>query len=127
MKKQILTLLFAVIVILINGQTKLDYQPYNKFFKTYEDYKSIKPVDGIIFVNLKGTSVEYNENGTKQKKKPAELPYSFFCDHNNMLMRAFDGDLYYVVADGAICFYIKVGDGTVYKPDNADYSYWREI
>jgi hypothetical protein len=122
MKKQILSLLFVAFIAITNGQTKSNDPIYNKFFKTYEDYKANKGVDGMKFINLKGTTVEYSENGTMQKQKPSKLAYAWYTDHNGMLMRVFDGDLYYVLADGAICFYIRVGDGTVSYSSDSDYS-----
>lgn len=122
MKKQILSLLFVAFIAITNGQTKSNDPIYNKFFKTYEDYKANKGVDGMKFINLKGTTVEYSENGTIQKQKPSKLAYAWYTDHNGMLMRVFDGDLYFVLADGAICFYIRVGDGTVSYSSDSDYS-----
>ena len=122
MKKQLFLLFFIAISVFAYSQITVTAGKHQyKFFKTYEDYKSDKPVEGIKVNNCQGTSVEYIENGTKQKCKASKLPYSWFCNNEGMLMRVFDGDLFYVVADGAICFYIKVGDGTVSKPDNSDY------
>lgn len=122
MKKIILSLLFVAVTAFVNGQTKTKEPIYNKFFKSYEDYKANKGVDGMKFINLKGTTIEYNENGIVQKQKPSKLPYAWYTDHNEILMRVFDGDLYYVLADGAVCFYIKVGDGTVSYGSDSDYS-----
>lgn len=122
MKKLFISLILVAITTFVNGQTKTKDPIYNKFFKTYEDYKANKGVDGMKFINLKGTTIEYSENGTAQKQKPSKLPYTWYTDHNEILMRVFDGDLYYVLADGAVCFYIKVGDGTVSYGSDSDYS-----
>jgi hypothetical protein len=122
MKKQIFLIFFITTVIYSSGQITITAgKNQYDFFKSYEDFKADKPVAGIQVTMCKGSTVEYTENGIKQKVKASKLPYSWFCNSEGMLMRVFDGDLYYVVADGAICFYIKVGDGTVSKPDNSDY------
>ena len=113
MKKQIFLIFFITTVIYSSGQITITAgKNQYDFFKSYEDFKADKPVAGIQVTMCKGSTVEYTENGTKQKAKASKLPYSWFCNSEGMLMRVFDGDLYYVVADGAFCFYIKVGDGT---------------
>lgn len=122
MKKKIFLTLFVITSMFVNAQITITAGKHQyKFFKTYEDFKTDKPVDGIKINNCSGSTIEYTENGVKQKSKASKLPHSWFCNNEGMLMRVFDGDLYYVVADGALTFYIKVGDGTVSKPDNSDY------
>lgn len=122
MKKQIFVLFFLAISAFATSQITVTAGKHQyKFFKSYEDYKADKPVDGIKVNSCKGSSVEYTENGTKQKCKASKLPYTWFCNDEGILMRVFDGDLYYVVVDGPLSFYIKSGDGTVSKPDNSDY------
>ena len=122
MKKQILLVLFIATAFFVNAQVTVTAGKHQyKFFKSYEDFKSDKPVDGIKVNSWKSSNVEYIENGAKQKAKISKLPYVWFCNDEGMLMRVFDGDLYYVVADGPITFYIKASDGTVSKPDNSDY------
>ena len=122
MKKQILLLFFIAISAFANSQITVTAGKHQyKFFKSYEDYKSDKPVEGIKVSVVKGSTVEYTESGTKKKEKASKLPYSWFCNSEGMLMRVFDGDLYFVVVDGPISFYMKSGDGTVSKPDNSDY------
>ncbi len=122
MKKQIFLTLLVLTTTLVNSQIMVTAGKHQyKFFKSFEDYKLDKPVDGIKVNSCKGSSVEYTENGTKQKVKSSKLPYLWFCNNEGMLMRVFDGDLFYVVVDGAITFYIKANEGTISKPDNSDY------
>ncbi|MBI3518113.1 MAG: hypothetical protein HY062_01980 [Bacteroidetes bacterium] len=122
MKKQILLIIFVTLTFFINAQILITAGKHQyDFFKSYEDYKADKAVDGIQVTICKGSNIEYTENGAKKKSKASKLPYSWFCNSEGMLMRVFDGDLYYVVVDGAVSFYIKVSEGTISKPDNADY------
>lgn len=122
MKKQIFFSLLFATTFIINAQIKVTAGKHQyKFFKSYEDYKTDKPVDGIKINSWKPSSVEYTENGASQKAKISKLPYPWFCNDGGMLMRVFDEDLYYVVVDGALFFYIKAKEGSVTKPDNADY------
>lgn len=122
MKKRILLLFFTVLATLTNAQYQVTAGKHQyKFFKSYEDYKADKPVEGIKVNSCRGTKVEYTENGVTQKCKASKLPYAWFCNEEGMLMRVSEGDLYYVIVDGSISVYINAGDGTVSKPDNADY------
>lgn len=122
MIKRILLLLFVVLTTFVNAQYQVTAGKHQyKFFKSYEDYKAEKPVEGIKVNTCRGTKIEYTENGVKQKCKASKLPYAWFCNDEGMLMRVFDGDLFYVIVDGAISIYVNAGDGTVSKPDNSDY------
>lgn len=94
----------------------------NKFFKSYEDYVAGTPIDGVKLKELKESSFKYTENGTDQKVKASKSPYAWFCNEDGILMRIFDGDIYYMLVDGPISFYIKVSDGKVWKPDCCDYN-----
>ena len=122
MKKITLLMLFIVTATLLKAQIIVTAgKSQYKFFIFYEDYVAMKPVEGIKVNKCNASTVEYTENGTKQKAKASKLPYGWFGNEEGMLMRVFDGDLYYVVVDGPLTFYIKTSDGTASKPDNMDY------
>lgn len=124
MKKQIILLFFIAATFFAGAQDykHIDVKHQYKFYKSYEDYKADKPVDGIKCTKWDSWSnrVEYNENGAQQKAKPSKLPYLWFCNEEGMLMRVFDGDLFYVVVDGPISFYIDASKGTVSKLENGN-------
>lgn len=98
-----------------------------KFFKSYEDYLADTPIEGVKLIELKPSSLKYSDNGTDQKVKASKLTYNWFCNEDGILMRVFDGDIYYVVVDGPISFYIKRNEGTVVKPDKQDYNIGGEL
>ena len=98
-----------------------------EFFKSYEDYAAGTPIEGVKLKELKSSSIKYTENGTEQKAKASKSPYAWFCNEDGMLMRIYDGDIYYMVVDGPISFYIKSGDGKVWKPDSYDYNISGEL
>src|SRR6267142_2785128 len=106
MKK--LLILILVILVPLFGSAQ-NAKSINKFFKSYEDYKADKPVDGVSLNAWKefSSSVEMTENGTKQKIKVSKLLYPWFVTSEGFLMRVFDGDLYYVLVEGPLSFYIK--------------------
>jgi len=101
--------------------TQAEIKPAKKFFKSYEDFKAKKPIEGMKLVSFKASSIEFTENGKEQKQKGSKITYTWFCNDYGMLMRVFEGDVYFVVVDGALCYYIKRGEGTVIKPVEGDY------
>lgn len=111
MKKQILSLLFIGVIAFANGQTKPNDD--SKFFNSYQDYKDHKPIAGITVNQVEKTSVEINNNGKTERVKASKLPSAFFTNINGMLMRVFDNDIYYVIVDGPLCYYIKRSESQV--------------
>ena len=81
----------------------------NKLFKSYTDYVDNKPIEGIKVKELGtfGTTIEVEKNGVIEKIKESKNPYTWFCNEQGILMRVFDGNLYYVIIDGPICYYVK--------------------
>ncbi len=112
MKKILLSLLLLIASLTSFSQKD---ERANQFFKSAEDYINKKPVDGVKLVKWKAysSSVEYTENGTTQKVKASKLPYNWFCNENGTLMRVLDGDIYYALAVGPLCFYISNNGGAV--------------
>jgi len=122
MKKISFLIILCFCAFVINAQIIITAgKQANKFFKSYEDYKAGKPIEGTVLNNWKSysSSVEMTENGTQQKVKVGKLPCAWFCNSDGMLMRVFDGDLYYLVIDGPLCFYIKCSEGTIVGPNPA--------
>ncbi|MBS1650931.1 MAG: hypothetical protein JSU07_02880 [Bacteroidetes bacterium] len=111
MKKIILSLLIILLTNISFSQTKT-VSP-NKVFASIEDYKINKPIDGISVYNVDKSGIELNKNGEKEKFKPSKFPYTYFTKENGMLMRIFDGDMYYVLVEGSLCYYIKIKEGQV--------------
>jgi hypothetical protein len=117
MRQAILVYLIIVPALFAPGQTTvIAGKLAGKFFKSSEDYLAGKSIDGAELNTWKeyASSVEMTENGVKQKVKISKLPYLWFCNSEGMLMRVFDGDLYYAVVTGPLSFYIKTSEGTVF-------------
>lgn len=122
MKKYILLFLFIAIAVFSKAQiTVIAGKHASKFFKSYEDYKADKPIEGIKLESFQGKKLEYTENGTKQKAKASSLPYQWFCNIDGTLVRSFNGDFYFMIIDGPISFYIKTAEGNVYDQGEAGY------
>jgi hypothetical protein len=96
-------------------------QNAKNFFNSYGDYLANKPVEGIKLIQLNSSSVKISEKGSELKVKASKLQYNWFCDEYGILMRIFEGDIYYVIVDGPFSFYINRGQGTVVKDDNSKY------
>lgn len=111
MRKVVYSLLAVVLTTFCYSQT--DKSKQNRVYTSYEDYKSGKSVDDVLINNVDKSGVELLKNGVKEKFKASKFPYPYFTKDNGMLMRIFDGDMYYVLVEGALCYYIKIKDGQV--------------
>lgn len=111
MKKIAYSLLALVWVAFCYGQTNKSRE--NKVYSTIDDYRSGKSVEGVLINNVDKGGVELLKNGVKEKFKASKFPYTYFTKDNGMLMRVFDGDIYYVLVEGALCYYIKIKEGQV--------------
>jgi hypothetical protein len=111
MKKSIITVLTILITSLTFGQTKPSDD--SKFFNSYQDYKDHKPIAGITVNQVEKGSVEIINNGKTERVKPSKLPSTIFTNINGMLMRVFDNDIYYVIVDGPLCYYVKRSESQV--------------
>lgn len=120
MKKTLATLGLALISFILASQTNCN----NSFYKTPEDYLAGKPITGVTLTKWKdySSTVEYTDNGTAQKEKVSKLQYNWFCNEGGILMRIYDGDLYYAVEIGPLCFYIKASMGTIRFGGKDNYS-----
>lgn len=88
----------------------------NRVFNSYEDYKNGRPVEGIkVMQDLNYKDVSVKENGTVQKMKIKDMKYTWFCDNFGMLMRVYKGELYVVIADGALSYYFKYEEAQCWK------------
>lgn len=111
MKKIILSLFVIIVSTISYSQTKV-VNP-NKVYASIEDYKATKSVEGVSINNVDKNGIELIKNGEKEKFKASKFPYPYFTKDNGMLMRIFDGEMYYVLVEGALCYYIKIKDGQV--------------
>jgi hypothetical protein len=85
------------------------------FYKTYADYISSKPVQGIKYTGKRkilvgSESVLVLENDEFEYKKIKELKYWGFIDEFGQLERIYDSHCYYVLDTGKICSYLKAID-----------------
>jgi|JI10StandDraft_1071094.scaffolds.fasta_scaffold207228_2 hypothetical protein len=111
MKNLILILLIAVMPSCLLGQNSVPNS--SSFFNSYQDYKDSKPIAGYEINQINDGNVEVVKDGKTEKIKTAKLPSIWFTNINGMLMRVFDGDIYYVLVDGKICHYVKRSEGQV--------------
>lgn len=106
-------IIIAVLLLLsISYSAQIIFNPdkrVNKFFTSYNDYVNDKSIEGIKLKSLGhyGTTIELEKNGVIEKIKESKNPYTWFCNEQGILMRVFDGNLYYVIIDGPICYYVK--------------------
>lgn len=124
MKNAILTLAFSIMFFFANSQvTIVQGKHANKFFGSAEDYLNDKPIEGVKLTNWKAYSstIEFNEKGVDQKMKSSKMNYTWFCNSEGMLMRIFDGDIYYAPVIGKMSFYIKASEGTISKTSENSY------
>ncbi|NVO02931.1 MAG: hypothetical protein HXX09_09555 [Bacteroidetes bacterium] len=89
----------------------------NSFFESYEDYQANKPIEGVKLAEMSFNTVKIDKDGKIVKVKEANMPSSWFCDEQGILMRVFDKNIYFVIVDGAICHYVK------FKEANAQFPY----
>ena len=101
-----------------------EYREYNEglvdtshryFYKTYTDYISKTPVQGIKYTGKRKIvfdteSVLILENDDFTYKKIKELKYWGFIDEYGQLERIFNNHCYYVLSKGKICSYVKAID-----------------
>ena len=85
------------------------------FYKTYSDYRSNKPVQGIKYTGQRKLvfdteSVLVSENEDFDYKKIKELPYWGFIDQYGQVERIFNNHCYFVLDTGKICSYVKAID-----------------
>lgn len=118
MKKQFIALALACFSLTGFAQ-KSSYVP-GHLYKSVEDFKAKKPLPdyGVLTTSWKNSmgkeSFEITKGGDKTKTKVSELPAPFITEmENGVLMRAFDNELYYILEDGPICYYIKKTDADV--------------
>ncbi len=124
MKNLLITIALGMLVFYANSQNQIVQGKHaNRFFNSAEDYINDKPIDGVKLTKWKEytSTVEYTEKGVDQKIKASKLSYSWFCNSEGMLMRVFDGDIYYAVVVGKMCFYIKSSEGTISKTGENSY------
>lgn len=109
-------------VIASTGLTKGQNINTNKFYKTPADFLNNTPIEGYSIKNDSwsylmgfGESIVLFKNGVKDKVKLSNLPSPWFSygDDGLLLMRAFDGNLYYVLAEGPLCYYLNINTNRV--------------
>lgn len=113
-----------------------EYREYNEglvdtshryFYKTYIDYISKNPVQGIKYTGKRKIvfdteSVLILENDDFNYKKIKELKYWGFIDESGQLERIFNNHCYYVLATGKICSYVKAIDTEMKTDKNGNIS-----
>lgn len=108
MKKQTLFVFLIFISIAVNAQNK----NAARFFASYEDFRADKPVEGPTVIKFTSKNAEVKTNGITEKVKISKLPHAWFVNADGMLMRIYEGDLYYMLVDGPVSFYIKASEGS---------------
>lgn len=133
--KKILTLVLLGFNLILNAQTDLGVEidkRAGKFYKSYEDYLKDESIAGVNLKEMSdnGWTLEITENGKTEKYKDTKVPYSWFCNLQGILMRVYDGNIYYVIIEGPLCYYAKyreawVGHSVYVKTKKlcSDYSY----
>lgn len=132
MKNIILVAFILFSGIFVNAQTETNIA-FNKdmggkVFNSYEDFIAKKPIDGI---NIKCYTKNYGsdtysklvitKDGTEEIVKDSKLTYSWFCDGAGNLLRVFDGNVYFVIDIGPICFYYRCREAGVSYQDGVYY------
>jgi len=105
-----LTLLFLVFLTLKSfSQNTFGDKRATMFFNSYEDYKQNKPIDDVKLKEMSqyGSTVKIEKNGKTEEYKDSKIPYTWFCNNQGMLMRVFNGKVYYVIIEGAVTYYVK--------------------
>jgi hypothetical protein len=116
MNKLILNVVACFFAVTIIGQNT----DSGNLYKSIEDYKAKKPVEGVSVVPdswrmLFGSeSIELVKNGASEKTKLGNVPATVLTlEKDGMLMRIFEKDLYIVVVEGPLCYYRKRTEGRV--------------
>jgi hypothetical protein len=125
MRTTILLLTALILSISAFSQKSAKDLPPGSIYKSLEDYKAKKAIPDYsvmpaTFRNTLGKeTIEINKSGSKDRMKVSELPGQFLTElpesEGGVLMRVFDNEMYYVITDGPICFYVKKADGDVYN------------
>ncbi len=97
------------------------------FYKTYTDYITNNPVQGIKYTGKRNIvfdteSVLVLENDDFTYKKIKELRYWGFIDESGQLERIFKNHCYYVLDTGKICSYVKAMDTEMKTDKNGNVS-----
>jgi hypothetical protein len=127
MKKAIVlsfTLCLSLFFISAGVKKKDDCDHSFKVYNSYEDYVACKPVPGVEYNGSEKKfmyAVEIVENGVKKTVKDKDLTYNWFTE-KGFLMRVFDHEIYYVLANGNICFYVKAKQASIYRRSADDIS-----
>jgi hypothetical protein len=117
MKKILFLFILAVLLISArNGEEPWAAKNSGKFFKSYEDYKTGKAVEGITILEMGSNKivVENESTGKKEKIKISEIPNKWFYNarqnngnYTEHLMRIYQDKILYVMIEGKICYYLN--------------------
>lgn len=124
--KKILLITFTLVMSIVSAQKKLNDLTPGSLYNSLEDYKAKKSV--LSYSVMPATwksgiggkeSVEINKSGSKDRIKLGELPATFLTElpesEGGVIMRVYNNELYYVLAEGPICYYVKKSDADVYE------------
>jgi hypothetical protein len=86
-------------------------------YKTAEDYYNNKPIENSGWKPWQSTNkkVDIVKDGTTVETKTSEMGDVWYSNSQGLLMRFFDKNLYTVVVNGPICYYVQFNYGEVYK------------
>jgi len=114
MKKLLISTLVLFSALFVQSQST--YNKSGRFYKTYQDYINNTPLEGWVYVVEDYEDFTGNmrckhyieKNGEKLKLKLKEYPTIFYTkDSTGPLLRIFDGDYYYVLVAGKLCYYLS--------------------
>lgn len=111
MKKVVFLPMIFLLLLLVTDVTKA--ADPNRFYNSPEDYKNNKPLEGVKIIEgswrmvMGSESLEIEKDGKKERVKTKDLPSKWYTEDNGMLMRIDDGNVYFVVIEGPLCYYIR--------------------
>jgi len=118
----------AILVLLSSSMIFGQKVNTGRVYKTYQDYLDNNPVKGYAIIkdswsSVFGTNFLYIEkNGVKAKVKTTELPGNFYTeDSAGLLVRVYEKDIYVVVVEGQICYYVSRTEGKTTHEGNSWY------
>lgn len=110
-RKKIFTILVSFATLLTFGQEN------NKFYASIDDYNNNKPISGYDIVSSISGSENFKvktNGGEAEKMKVSKFPSDFFT-YDGVLLRRFDGNSYYVLVNGSLCYYLMKNEADVFK------------
>lgn len=102
--KKIATILLILFTLNSSSQNSFGDKRATLFFNPYEDYQQNKSIVGVKLKEMSqyGTTVKIEKDEKTEEYKDSKIPYAWFCNNQGMLMRVFNGKVYYVIIEGTV-------------------------